>query len=111
MDMCDFCELQKRKIAGTKIHDEAKAEALTLELLAHQKSYQGERALYNSEVEESKLHRKEFGEKSEQVKNVSNISVWIMDNQLRFRIRQINWGDILSPYEKFSSLRHSFCIE
>lgn len=59
-DMCDFCELQKRKIAGTKLHDEAKAEKITAELLAHQKSYQGERALYNSEREQSKLHRKEF---------------------------------------------------
>ncbi len=59
-DMCDFCELRKRKIAGTKLHDEAKAEKLTAELLAHQKSYQGERVLYNSEREQSKLHRKEF---------------------------------------------------
>ena len=59
-DMCDFCELQKRKIAGTKLHDEVKAEKLTAELLSHQKSYQGERALYNSEREHSKLHRKEF---------------------------------------------------
>ena len=55
-DMCDFCELQKRKIAGTKLHDEVKAEKLTAELLSHQKSYQGERALYNSEREHSKLH-------------------------------------------------------
>lgn len=48
-DMCDYCELQKRKIAGTKPHDELKAEKLTMELVAHQKSYQGERAIYNSE--------------------------------------------------------------
>lgn len=60
-DMCDFCEFQKRKIAGTKLHDEVKAEKLTAKLLAHQKSYQEERALYNSEREQSKLHRKEFG--------------------------------------------------
>jgi hypothetical protein len=60
-DMCDFCEFQKRKIAGTKLHDEIKAEKLTAKLLAHQKSYQEERALYNSEREQSKLHRKEFG--------------------------------------------------
>ena len=48
-DMCDYCELQKRKIAGTKPHDELKAEKLTMELAAHQKAYQGERATYNSE--------------------------------------------------------------
>ncbi|MCP4397276.1 MAG: hypothetical protein GY801_08265 [bacterium] len=30
-DMCDFCELQKRKIAGTKSHDEEKAERFTAE--------------------------------------------------------------------------------
>jgi len=59
-DMCDFCELQKRKIAGTKLHDEVKTEKLTAELLAHQKLYQGERTLYNSEREHSILHRKEF---------------------------------------------------
>ncbi len=59
-DMCDFCELQKRKIAGTKSHDEVKAEKLTAELLSHQKSYQGERALYNSEREQSKLHNSEL---------------------------------------------------
>jgi len=59
-DMCDFCELQKRKIAGTKLHDEEKAEKLTAELLSHQKSYQGERAVYNSEREHAKRHRKEL---------------------------------------------------
>ena len=37
-DMCDFCEFQKRKIAGTKSHDELKADELTAELFAHQKS-------------------------------------------------------------------------
>ncbi len=61
-DMCDFCELQKRKIAGTKLHDEAKAEKLTAQLLAHQKSYQAERALYNFEREQSKLQRRELRE-------------------------------------------------
>ncbi len=59
-DMCDFCELQKRKIAGTKPHDEVKAETLTSDLSAHQKAYKGERALYNSERKESKKHREEF---------------------------------------------------
>lgn len=61
-DMCDFCELQKRKIAGTKPHDELKTEELTAELLAHQKSYQGERAVYNSERERAKMDRKKFKE-------------------------------------------------
>ncbi|MCP4055355.1 MAG: hypothetical protein GY739_20405 [Mesoflavibacter sp.] len=37
-----------------------KTEKLTAELPAHQKSYQGERALYNSERKHAKLHRKEF---------------------------------------------------
>jgi hypothetical protein len=59
-DMCDYCELQKRKIAGTKPHDEAKAEILTAELTAHQESYKLERSIYNSELEESIDHRKEF---------------------------------------------------
>lgn len=61
-DMCDFCEFQKRKIAGTKSHDELKAEELTAELFAHQKSYQGERAVYNSERERAKMDRKKFRE-------------------------------------------------
>ena len=57
-DMCDFCELQKRKIAGTKTQDELKAEELAEELLAHQKAYKGERAVYNFEREQSEEHRK-----------------------------------------------------
>jgi len=61
-DMCDFCEFQKRKIAGTKPHDELKTEELTVELLAHQKSYQGERSVYNSEREQAKMDRKKFRE-------------------------------------------------
>lgn len=48
-DMCDYCELQKRRIAGIKPHDEKKAEQLIKELAAHQKAYQGERSIYNSE--------------------------------------------------------------
>jgi hypothetical protein len=59
-DMCDYCELQKRKIAGTKPHDEAKAEMLTAELTAHQVSYKLERAIYNRELDESIVHRKEY---------------------------------------------------
>jgi len=59
-DMCDYCEFQKRKIAGTKPHDEAKAEMLTAELTAHQESYKSERAIYNRELEESIVHRKEY---------------------------------------------------
>jgi len=59
-DMCDFCELQKRRIAGTKPHDESKAEKLTAELVAHQQAYQGERALYNSERKQAETDRKQF---------------------------------------------------
>ncbi len=59
-DMCDFCELQKRKIAGTKPHDELKAEQLTMELAAHQKSYQEERSIYNSERKQALTDGKEF---------------------------------------------------
>jgi hypothetical protein len=59
-DMCDYCELQKRKIASTKPHDEKKAEELTAELAVHQKAYQGERAVYNCERERAKLDRKKF---------------------------------------------------
>ncbi|MCP4107660.1 MAG: hypothetical protein GY749_19300 [Desulfobacteraceae bacterium] len=59
-DMCDFCELQKRKIIGTKAHDESKAEELVAELAAHQKAYQGERAVYNSEREQSENDRKKW---------------------------------------------------
>lgn len=59
-DMCDYCELQKRKIAGTKPHDELRAETLTTELAEHQKSYQGERDIYNSERERAKTDREKF---------------------------------------------------
>jgi len=59
-DMCDFCEVQKRKIAGTTPHDESEAEKLTAELVAHQKAYQGERAVYNSERQHAKTDRKLF---------------------------------------------------
>ncbi len=59
-DMCDFCELQKRRIAGTKPHDEAEAEKLTADLAAHQKAYQGERTLYNAERKQAKTDRKQF---------------------------------------------------
>ena len=59
-DMCDFCELQKRKIAGTKAHDESKSEKLVAELAAHQKAYQGERAVYNSEREQAETDRKKW---------------------------------------------------
>ncbi len=52
-DMCDYCELQKRKIAGIKPHDEEKAERLTEELHSHQKSYREERNIYNAEREKS----------------------------------------------------------
>ena len=52
-DMCDYCELQKRKIAGTKPHDEKKAEQLIEELHTHQTSYQEERTIYNTERENS----------------------------------------------------------
>jgi hypothetical protein len=58
--MCDYCELQKRKIAGTKPHDELKAEKLTMELAAHQKAYQGERATYNSERKRAMTDGKKF---------------------------------------------------
>lgn len=59
-DMCDFCELQKRRIAATKAQDELKAEELTSELAAHQKAYKGERAVYNFECEQSEAHRKSY---------------------------------------------------
>ncbi len=59
-DMCDFCELQKRRIAGTKAQDKLKAEELTKELAAHQKAYQGERAVYNFERKQSEAHRKNY---------------------------------------------------
>lgn len=59
-DMCDYCELQKRKIAGTKPHDESRAEQLTKELIAHQKAYQGERATYNSERKRALTDGKKF---------------------------------------------------
>ena len=59
-DMCDYCELQKRKIASTKPHDELKTEKLTLELAAHQKAYQGERANYNSEQKQALTDGKKF---------------------------------------------------
>lgn len=59
-DMCDFCELQKRKIASTKPHDELKTEKLTIELAAHQKAYQGERATYNSEQKRALEDGKKF---------------------------------------------------
>jgi hypothetical protein len=59
-DMCDFCELQKRRIIGTKVHDELKAEKLVAELAAHQKAYQGERAIYNAEREQAKNDRKKW---------------------------------------------------
>lgn len=59
-DMCDFCELQKRRIAGTKPHDESKAEKLTAELLSHQKAYQGERSVYNSERKWAQTDRQKF---------------------------------------------------
>lgn len=62
-DMCDFCELQKRKIAGTKTQDELKAEELTTELAAHQKAYQGERNVYNSERKQSEIHRTSYAKK------------------------------------------------
>ena len=58
--MCDFCELQKRKIAGTKPHDESEAEKLTVELPAHQKAYQEERSVYNSERKRAETDRKNF---------------------------------------------------
>ena len=59
-DMCDFCELQKRRIAGTKPHDESKTEELTAELAAHQNAYQGERAIYNTERKRAEEDRKKF---------------------------------------------------
>lgn len=59
-DMCDYCELQKRKIAGTKPHDEARAEQLTAALVAHQAAYQGERAIYKAERERALADRKQF---------------------------------------------------
>ena len=59
-DMCDFCELQKRKIAGTRAHDESKSEKLIAELARHQKAYQGERAIYNSEREKAENDRKKW---------------------------------------------------
>ncbi len=59
-DMCDYCELQKRKIAATKPHDELKTEILTKELAAHQKAYQGERAIYNSERKQAIADGKKF---------------------------------------------------
>ena len=62
-DMCDYCELQKRKIAGTKPHDELKAEKLTEELYAHQKAYQGERIIYNAERDRAKKDGKRFRER------------------------------------------------
>lgn len=57
-DMCDFCELQKRRIAGIKPPDELKAEELAEELSAHQKAYKGERAVYNFEREQAQEHKK-----------------------------------------------------
>ncbi len=62
-DMCDFCELQKRKIAGTKPHDELKAEKLTAELAAHQRAYQRERSVYNFERKQAETDREKFAEK------------------------------------------------
>ena len=59
-DMCDYCELQKRKIAATKPHDELKTEKLTIELAAHQKAYNGERAIYNSERKQAMTDGKKF---------------------------------------------------
>ena len=59
-DMCDFCELQKRKIAATKPHDELKAEKLTAELAEHQKVYQGERSVYNYERKQAEEDRKKY---------------------------------------------------
>ena len=66
-DMCDYCELQKRKIAGTKPHDEVKAEQLTMALAAHQKAYQGERATYNSERKRAMADGKKFRQGTVQV--------------------------------------------
>ena len=59
-DMCDFCELQKRKIAATKPHDELKAEKLTAELAEHQRVYQGERSVYNSERKQAEEDREKY---------------------------------------------------
>ncbi len=59
-DMCDFCELQKRRIAGIKARDELKAEELTKELVAHQNAYKEERAVYNVECEQAEAHRKRY---------------------------------------------------
>ena len=59
-DMCDYCELQKRKISGTKPHDESRSEQLTQELATHQKAYQGERAIYNSERKRAITDGKKF---------------------------------------------------
>jgi hypothetical protein len=59
-DMCDFCEIQKRNIAGIKPYDESRAEKLTAELMAHQKAYQGERDVYNTEREQGKMDRIKF---------------------------------------------------
>jgi hypothetical protein len=58
--MCDFCEIQKRNIAGIKPYDESRAEKLTAELMAHQKAYQGERDVYNTEREQGKMDRIKF---------------------------------------------------
>ncbi len=59
-DMCDYCELQKRRIASTKPYDESRAEQLTAELTAHQKAYQGERAVYNAERQQAKMDREKW---------------------------------------------------
>jgi hypothetical protein len=56
-DMCDFCELQKRRIAATKPHNEQEAEQLAAELVAHQQAYQGERAVYNAERTQAEADR------------------------------------------------------
>jgi hypothetical protein len=47
-------------IAGIKPYDESRAEKLTAELMAHQKAYQGERDVYNTEREQGKMDRIKF---------------------------------------------------
>ena len=74
-DMCDFCEFQKRKIAGIKPHDETIAEKLVDELKIHQDAYRGERSTYNTEREQSKKDRDNHKKAFSQRMIVSNISV------------------------------------
>ena len=58
--MCEFWELQKCQIVGTKAHDESKSEKLIAEAGSTSKGIQGRESVYNTERERAKNDREEW---------------------------------------------------